>query len=37
MINDGEARALGGRPNLVQVARDILARGPKHLIVKRGE
>ena len=37
VINDGEARALGGRPNLVQVARDILARGPKHLIVKRGE
>jgi len=37
VINDGEARALGGRPNLVQVAKDILARGPKHLIVKRGE
>lgn len=37
VINDGEARALGGRPNLVQVARDILDRGPKHLIVKRGE
>ncbi len=37
VINDGEARALGGRPNLVQVARDILGRGPKHLIVKRGE
>lgn len=37
IINDGEARALGGNPNLVQVARDILARGPKHLIIKRGE
>jgi sugar/nucleoside kinase (ribokinase family) len=37
IINDGEARALGGDPNLVQVARTILARGPKHLIVKRGE
>ena len=37
VINDGKARALGGRPNLVQVAKDILARGPKHLIVKRGE
>ncbi len=37
VINDGEARALGGRPNLVQVAKDVLARGPKHLIVKRGE
>ncbi len=37
VINDGEARALGQSPNLVQVAKDILARGPKHLIVKRGE
>jgi sugar/nucleoside kinase (ribokinase family) len=37
IINDGEARALGSHPNLVQVARNILARGPKHLIVKRGE
>jgi len=37
IINDGEARALGGQPNLVQVARDILTKGPKHLIIKRGE
>ncbi len=37
IINDGEARALGESPNLVQVAKTILARGPKHLIVKRGE
>ncbi|MGH7231878.1 MAG: PfkB family carbohydrate kinase [Nitrospiraceae bacterium] len=37
IINDGEARALGGDPNLVLVARAILAKGPKHLIVKRGE
>jgi sugar/nucleoside kinase (ribokinase family) len=37
IINDGEARALGDNPNLVKVARTILARGPKHLIVKRGE
>lgn len=37
IINDGEARALGGNPNLVQVAKDILAKGPKQLIVKRGE
>lgn len=37
IINDGEARALGKHPNLVQVARDTLAKGPKHLIVKRGE
>jgi sugar/nucleoside kinase (ribokinase family) len=37
LINDGEARALGGDPNLVKVARKILARGPKQLIIKRGE
>ncbi len=37
IVNDGEARALGGQPNLVQVARDILTKGPKHLIIKRGE
>ena len=37
VINDGEARALGNDPNLVKVARDILRRGPKYLIVKRGE
>jgi sugar/nucleoside kinase (ribokinase family) len=37
VINDGEARALGGNPNLVQVAREVLARGPKRLIIKRGE
>lgn len=37
IINDGEARALGGDPNLVKVAKKILSRGPKYLIVKRGE
>ena len=37
IINDGEARALGEDSNLVKVAKNILARGPKHLIVKRGE
>jgi sugar/nucleoside kinase (ribokinase family) len=37
IINDGEARALGGNPNLVKVAQLVLARGPKHLIIKRGE
>ncbi len=36
-INDGEARQLGGDPNLVKVARSIMAGGPKTLIVKRGE
>lgn len=37
IINDGEARALGEEANLVQVAKKILARGPKTLIIKRGE
>lgn len=37
IINDGEARALGEDANLVKVAKKILARGPKHLIIKRGE
>jgi sugar/nucleoside kinase (ribokinase family) len=37
IINDGEARLLGQDSNLVQVANTILARGPKHLIIKRGE
>jgi len=37
IINDGEARALGQDSNLVKVAKTVLSRGPKHLIVKRGE
>ncbi len=37
VINDAEARALGGDSNLVKVAKDILSRGPRRLIVKRGE
>ena len=37
LINDGEARALGKDPNLVVVARAILASGPQILIIKRGE
>ncbi|MCA9461094.1 MAG: sugar kinase [Nitrospira sp.] len=37
IINDGEARALGQDPNLVQVAKTILSRGPKTVIIKRGE
>ena len=37
IINDGEARLLGQDSNLVQVAKTILAKGPKHLIIKRGE
>lgn len=37
IINDGEARELGQDTNLVKVAKDVLARGPQHFIVKRGE
>ncbi len=37
IINDGEARALGNDSNLVKVAKLVLSRGPKHLIIKRGE
>lgn len=37
LINDGEARALGQDSNLVKVAQHVLSKGPKHLIIKRGE
>lgn len=37
VINDEEARQLSGINNLVKAARDIRARGPKQLIIKRGE
>jgi sugar/nucleoside kinase (ribokinase family) len=37
IINDGEARALGQESNLVRVAKLVLSRGPKQLIIKRGE
>jgi sugar/nucleoside kinase (ribokinase family) len=37
ILNDGEARALGQDSSLVKVAKLVLSRGPKHLIIKRGE
>lgn len=37
VINDEEARELTGVHNLVKAAAEIRKRGPKHLIVKRGE
>ncbi|MBX3188654.1 MAG: sugar kinase [Labilithrix sp.] len=37
VINDEEARELTGIHNLVKAAADIRKRGPKHLIIKRGE
>jgi sugar/nucleoside kinase (ribokinase family) len=37
VINDEEARLLSGIHNITRAARDILARGPRRLIIKRGE
>jgi sugar/nucleoside kinase (ribokinase family) len=37
LINDGEAKLLAGNTNLVRAARQILAMGPKALVVKHGE
>ncbi len=36
-VNDGEARQLSEKANLVQAARWIMQRGPKHVIIKKGE
>jgi sugar/nucleoside kinase (ribokinase family) len=37
LINDGEARQLTEEYNLVRAARWILARGPRHVVIKKGE
>ena len=37
IINDEEARLLSGIHNIRKAAKDILARGPKRLVIKRGE
>ena len=36
-LNDGEARQLTEQSNLIKAARWILDRGPKHVIIKKGE
>jgi len=36
-LNDSEARQLTERANLVQAAQWIMARGPRHVIIKKGE
>lgn len=36
-VNDGEARQLSEKANLVQAARWIMQQGPKHVIIKKGE
>jgi sugar/nucleoside kinase (ribokinase family) len=37
VINEEEARQLSGHHNIVKAAKDILRRGPRQLIIKRGE
>jgi sugar/nucleoside kinase (ribokinase family) len=37
MVNDGEARQLSGQHNLSRAAKWILDRGPRYLIIKKGE
>jgi sugar/nucleoside kinase (ribokinase family) len=36
-LNDSEARQLSEKANLVQAAQWIMARGPRHVIIKKGE
>lgn len=36
-VNDGEARQLTGRTNVVRAAQDILEMGPRAVVVKKGE
>jgi sugar/nucleoside kinase (ribokinase family) len=36
-LNDGEARQLTEETNLIKAARWIMAHGPKHVIIKKGE
>src|SRR6202043_110346 len=37
LINDGDARLLSGETNLKRAAPKIMAMGPNHLVIKRGE
>ena len=37
LINDTEAKMLGGDGNLVRAAKNVLAAGPKTLVIKHGE
>lgn len=37
LVNDGEARQLSGEHNLALAARWILQRGPRYLVIKKGE
>jgi sugar/nucleoside kinase (ribokinase family) len=37
VVNDEEARELSGKHNIKRAAKEILTRGPKRLVIKRGE
>jgi sugar/nucleoside kinase (ribokinase family) len=37
VLNDGEARLLTGKKNLIDAARDVLKLGPKFVVIKKGE
>ncbi len=37
VLNDGEARLLTERRNLIDAARDVLKMGPKFVVIKKGE
>lgn len=37
MLNDSEARELSGDPSLARAARWIRERGPRHVVIKKGE
>lgn len=37
VLNDGEARLLTGKKNLIQAAQDVLRMGPKFVVIKKGE
>jgi sugar/nucleoside kinase (ribokinase family) len=37
VINDGEAREFAGTGNLIEAGRRLLAKGPRYVVIKRGE
>ena len=37
VLNDGEARLLTGKKNLIDAGRDVLKMGPKFVVIKKGE
>ncbi len=37
VLNDGEARMLTGKKNLIEAAQDVLKMGPQFVVIKKGE